>query len=99
MVVLETLVEGQWRTIAALDPTDPPGSFSSHVQGRQVWMFGFWEGQPGVWLSVAGFDVASEILRAVSTVGLEQVSDLSEPWEATVVNPTGQRYQVRVSLV
>lgn len=60
-------------------------------------MFGWLEGVPGVWESSAGADVETEAVRAIASLGFEQLSDLAEPYEATIVR-RGTPMQVRFTL-
>lgn len=75
-----------WMPLATLRESDPPGSISSDdPDGREVIVFGFHDGEPGVWRSRAGFDVADAVARTVFAVeGLEQISDLAEPYECQI---------------
>ena len=92
---------GEWRKV------DPPvaeqdrmGSFSSiEESGREVYLFGFRDGSPGVWRSLAGVDAETERLRAVVPLaGLEQLSDLAEPFEIDVQLPRTGKRRVRFRL-
>ncbi len=84
MVAMEVQrTDGQWVKVG--EASDPAGSISSEESaGRQVYMFGLRNGQPGVWRSVAGFDVEDPSVRRITTTGLEQLSDLTEPYEMVI---------------
>lgn len=78
---------GRWVDAGAVAEAEPPGSLSSTPPGqaRQVFVFGWWEGGPGVWRSQAGVDVASPAIREVHTSGLERLADLeSGPFQMEV---------------
>jgi hypothetical protein len=57
---------------------------------RHVFLFGFYQDQQGVWESVAGVDAEFDARRVVSSLELEKVSDLTQPynfpwlWRGTV---------------
>jgi hypothetical protein len=50
-----------------------------------------------VWESVAGFDVETAAVREITSLGLELLSDLSEPYELEIIRK-GLRMPVRFSL-
>jgi hypothetical protein len=73
---------GDWVQVGAHGKDDAPGSFSSEEErGRQVYVFGWLNGEPGVWRSKAGADIESSVVRAVFSERMEKLSDLSEPYE------------------
>ena len=82
---VETSYAGQpWRPLPSVTPNGPPGSVSTDPDHgeREVYLFGWVDGAAGVWRSVAGFDVEVADVRLIATLeGLEQVSDLAEPYE------------------
>jgi hypothetical protein len=81
-VVLEVLVGGRWRRVGGIGPAQHPGSVSSDDPGdRQVFVFGYVFGSPGLWRSVAGWDAADPATRVVVTSGLTRLSDLAVPYE------------------
>lgn len=96
-VVLEafTGTPRQWRRVGGVSEPEPLGSISwSEAAGRQVYLFGFRDGRPGVWRSADGVDVANTAVREVITTGLVPVSDLAEPHEL----PSDGGRQVRFRL-
>jgi hypothetical protein len=79
-VVMEVRGRDDWVRVGSVSDVDPLGSISDErPSGRQVVMFGWHEGRPGVWLSTGGVDLANVAVREVHTLGLERLSDLSEP--------------------
>lgn len=71
-------------------PDLPPGSFSSdEPTGREVFMFGWVKGEPGVFRSKGGVDIEDPFQRTIVTQGLERLSDLSMPYEMVLVRPSG----------
>lgn len=75
-----------------LDEADPPGSISSEEPtGRQVYLFGWMDGDgPYVWRS-HGVDAADPAVRIISAARLEQLADLtSGPYERDVWALGGQ---------
>jgi hypothetical protein len=77
-VVLEFDAPEGWRRLGSVSDAEPPGSISSDGPPRQVYLFGWLDGSPGVWRSVAGIDVETPAIREVSTLGLERLADLSD---------------------
>lgn len=96
-VLLEVFagVPRQWRRVGGVGEPEPLGSVAwDEALGRQVYLFGFRDGRPGVWRSADGVDVASDAVREVITTGLVPVSDLAEPYEL----PSDGDRQVRFRL-
>jgi hypothetical protein len=98
----EVLMEAQtaqgWTRIGSVSEVEPPGSLShTGPGGRQVLMFGFYDGAAGVWESQLGFDVENSAVREITTLGLERLSDLAEPFYLEVVR-TGIRMPLRFTL-
>jgi len=102
VVVFEALTASErWLEVGRLYEADSPGSISGHDDDgtRQVWLFGWHEGQVGVYLSVAGADVENPDVRLVASLALERLSDLTEPYELTYRTPAEQHRTVRWSLL
>ena len=75
------------------------GSLSSHpATGREVYLFGWINGQPGVWRSEGGADVAIDVRRVVLTDGLIPLSDLKEPFHLKIFRPDSTPTYLRISL-
>ncbi len=80
--------DGGWTRIGTVGPGDPAGTFTSEgPDGRDLYVFGWRDGAPGLWRSTAGADVATGAARAYVTAGLALVSDLAVPCEVTVWRP------------
>jgi hypothetical protein len=97
--ILEVKYGDSWRLIGSQTETDPPGSISSTSPSgeREVYMFGWWDGAPGVWRSSGGADVETSEIRFLMVEGeLEQLSDLTEPWERDRWFLDGSNHRVRV---
>lgn len=68
--------------LGEVTPDTPPGSMSSQEpEKRRVFIFGFMDGEAGVWESEVGLDVETPETRQVFSAGLTRLSDLSEPYE------------------
>jgi hypothetical protein len=103
--MIRVLVEQQvgvapWRWLGAISPSDQPGSITDHAYGkRQVVVFGWRDGRPGVWLSLAGLDVETGPDRVVHSAGWETLADLNDgPHERLIVTAMGIRSRMRWSL-
>ncbi len=97
-VVLEVKTTEGWEVVGGVSEVEPPGSFTSRSgDAREVYMFGFYEGGPGVWLSVGGWDTNNDAVREVHSLGWDRVSDLAEPFRMPVIGPRG-RYEIRVKV-
>jgi hypothetical protein len=99
-VVMEMENGRGWGAIGPpLRPSDPPASISSDAPlGREVYVFGFHEGTPGVWRSVAGLDAEVGATRVITSTALELLADLRVgPHELPVHRPSGE-VTVRFSL-
>lgn len=85
-VLMEIKHPTGWSQLAQLGPDAPPGSVSSESPaGREIYLFGFVEGTPGVWRSVFGTDVAEGSHRTIYSIELELLADLrSGPHELPV---------------
>lgn len=95
---MEVLGPTRWERVGSVGEAGPPGSLSSDgPDRRRVIVFGWWKDQPGVWESALGIDVANEAIRAVTTTGLEQLSDLAEPFELNT-SLRGKTMRVRFTL-
>lgn len=78
---MEAQTPNGWVRIGSVGEAEPPGSISSdEVGGRRLMMFGWHQDSPGVWESTAGFDVENAAVRAITSLGLEQLSDLAKPY-------------------
>jgi hypothetical protein len=79
---------GQGATVSKLSIDEPMGSITSHEPdgSRRVYLFGFRDDEPGVWTpKVVGIGLENDLVRQVTAVGgLEQLSDLAEPFELTI---------------
>lgn len=83
-VVVEIDTGGGWRRAGSQSEAEPPGSLSSDDgSGRQVYIFGWYDGEgPAVWRAEGGYDVSNEAVRNIVTVGLVKVADLDAgPYE------------------
>jgi hypothetical protein len=97
-VVLEVLGAGGWVRVGSIGEAEPCGSFTSHGPlRRDVIVFGWMEGRPGVWLSQAGVDVENEAVRGITSVGFDLLSDLREPL-VLEDGPAERRRKIRLSL-
>lgn len=85
-LVVEFLVDGHWQPLGTLGPNDPPASMSSQEDDRKIIMFGWYEGEVGVWGSRGGIDIEQGEGRLITALGFTHLSDLSEPYERTLVN-------------
>lgn len=86
-VSLEVKTNGGWGLVGAVGDGDPPGSISSTPEApknRKVYLWGWHGGVPGVWESTRGIDIEDPATRLLVTTGLEQLSDLSEPFELDI---------------
>jgi hypothetical protein len=70
---------GTWQEVSSVNAVEPTGSISSDptTGRRQVFVFGWLDGAPGVWRSRAGFDVANPAVRVIHTAGLDLLTDFS----------------------
>jgi hypothetical protein len=91
VVFFEIYRAGNWRRMGALAEMEACGSVTSHdPDGRQVFLFGWLDGSPGVWRSVGGIDMANDAFREVHTLGLERLADLTTgPFERPLVTQAG----------
>jgi hypothetical protein len=77
--IVTELWADRWREIGQLE--EGSGSLSSQeADGRQVYVFGFQDGKPGVWKSESGVDIEVGADRLLVTSGLIPLSDLQEPY-------------------
>jgi hypothetical protein len=91
----------EWKRVdPPLGEDDPTGSMSSEPPegDRDVFMFGFYEGAPGVWRSKLGLDIETAHIRALASVELEQLSDLAEPYEVNIWRPSVGLLRIRFVL-
>lgn len=86
----EVLIEvrtrsGHFARVATLSESDHPGSISSdEASGRQVYLFGFVDGRPGVWRSELGIDRATPTTRVIESTNFVFLADLERgPYELT----------------
>ena len=96
-VLIEVNVHGDWKTVGSVSEVEPPGSISDETGGRQVYMFGWYEGVVGVWRSHLGIDAETPAFREITTTGFDRLADLAEPYELTrVVRGEQQRLRFRL---
>lgn len=83
MVLLEMRLDEVWQQVGPpVTQAGDPGSVTrEEPSGRQVYLFGFQDGRPGVWISSFGGDAATRQQRTIVSSGLEQLSDLTQPFE------------------
>ena len=101
--MVETLTPQGWAGIGSVSEVEPPGSMSTDsALGRRVIVFGWYQGKAGVYESRGGYDVESEAFRQIESLGLDLLSDLSQPYEFDVERPgrtrPGRTIRVRCSL-
>ena len=89
----------EWTPTGEVGPDDMMGSFSDLTSGRDVYLFGFRDGLPGVWRAMGGGAEEFGELRKIETLGLEPVSDLIQPHEMVVVHPTAGMIKIRLRRV
>lgn len=72
--------------MGSISDAEPPGSLSSHEPdgSRQVYLFGWHNGERGLWRSEGGYDIETKAVRQVGTLGLEKLSDLTAPYELSI---------------
>jgi hypothetical protein len=88
----------EWQEAPSVGPGDMLGSLTDLTNGRDILLFGWRDGAPGLWRAVGGTAQEFGELRKLETLGLELISDLHEPYECPVVSPTGM-LRVRWSVV
>jgi hypothetical protein len=96
--VMQVTQGEEWRELESVGQ-DLMGSFTDTTHGRDVLLFGWRDGQVGVWRSEGGYDQELAGLRGVTSLGLELLSDLREPYERTVAPEGGGLARVRWTLV
>lgn len=98
-VVVELLAAEGWRRVGGACDVEPPGSISTENVGqRHVWLFGFVDGEPGLWRSEFGVDLETPAWRLIETTNLVCISGLSEPYEMEH-GPVEHRVKIRFRLV
>lgn len=98
VVRAEVQVKGRWVPVGTVTRDTPLGSMSDTGARREVFVFGFIDGVPGVWRSTGGIDVERGTERAIFGTGLERLADLTEgPYEREV-DRRGRRVRVRWSV-
>lgn len=87
---------GEFVPLSEVPAGGTPGSISSHEpDGRRVYLFGWLEGEPGVWES-HGVDVdLADAVRLVAPAHLERLSTLAEPFELDTTSRHGVRCRLR----
>jgi hypothetical protein len=93
--------QSMWHRVdPPLGENDPTGSMSSEPPegDREVFLFGFYDGKPGVWRSEGGIDIEISKLRALMSLGLERLSDLAVPWEVDIWRPSVGMLRIRFVL-
>lgn len=94
------VTQGQgWSQVGEITQGEVMGSMTDCTHGRDVLLFGFQNGMPGVWKSPFGFDYQLGELRGVTAIGLEELSDLIEPYERPIIFEGGGLCRVRWSVV
>lgn len=89
-----------WRVLGTIGDGDREGSMSSITPaGRQIYVFGWRDGLPGVWRSESGIDVETGDIRVVSSFGWEEISDLEEPLELDVETARAGTVRARFQLI
>ena len=98
-ILFEFSKDGEsWEAVGpGVGPDDMLGSFSDVTSGRDVYLFGWRDGLPGLWRSIGGVDEEFGELRKTTTTGLEPVSTLMTPYEMVIVHPTQGMLKVRLS--
>lgn len=78
VLVLETCVEGSWRQIGCLTPSDRPGSLSNNKEGkREVYVFvANGPDLSTIYRSKGGVDIATHSVREVQSGGYDLVKEL-----------------------
>lgn len=83
-VTVELLVGDEVIPVGSVSEAEPPGSISSQeLTGRRVFVFGWYEGEPGVWES-HGADIESSLARQLMSARLVKLSDLTESYEQAI---------------
>jgi len=100
-ILCEFTKDGEsWESVGPpIGPDDMLGSFSDETSGRDLYLFGFRDGTPGLWRSQGGYDETFGELRKTSTYGTELVSMLMQPHEMVIVHPTAGMIRIRLSRV
>jgi hypothetical protein len=89
----------EWVETGLVGPDDMLGSFTDLTSGRDVYVFGWHDGMPGLWRAVGGTDEEFGELRKISTFDLELVTPLINPHEMIIVHPSVGMIRVRLSRV
>lgn len=97
-------MEGQlpgtgWTQLGTISVDEPPASIQNYASGRrEIYLFGWYNGERGIWRSKAGADASNAAVRSVLSRELEHLSSLDEPLEMLVQSqPTGPVLKVRFS--
>jgi hypothetical protein len=99
-VLCEFTQEGDlWEAIGVIGPDDILGSVSDMTSGRDIYLFGFRDGQPGLWRAVGGSAEEFGELRKIETYDLELTSPLLQTHEMVIVHPTQGMIRIRFSRV
>lgn len=100
-IQVEMTKDGEkWETVGSgVGPGDMLGSFSDETSGRDLYLFGWRDGQPGLWRSQGGYDESFGELRKTTTYGTELVSTLMTPYEMVIVHPSQGMMRIRLSQV
>lgn len=79
-VVIEMQVAGGWKSLGRVSEVEPAGSFSNdEPEGRQIYIFGWHNNEgPAVWKSTGGADLTNEVIREITTFGLQKIADLRQ---------------------
>lgn len=99
-VLCEYTADGDlWEAVGVVGRDDIMGSFTDMTSGRDVYLFGFRDGQAGLWRAVGGSAEEFGDLRKVSTYDLELVSPLMQTHDMVVVHPSQGMVRIRLSRV
>lgn len=89
-----------WVYAGSVSEVEPAGSLSSYEPaGRQVYLFGWLDGRPGVWRAHGGIDAENQTVREIVTSQFDQLSDLARPLEMTIWHRTAGPILGRFTLV
>jgi hypothetical protein len=99
-ILCEFTEDGQiWESTGSVGADDMLGSFSDLTSGRDVYLFGWRDGVPGLWRAMGGADEQVGEFLKIETLGLEPVSDLIDPHEMVIVHPNVGMIRIRLSRV
>lgn len=98
-VVVQVRRGGEWADAGAV-PESQAGSLSSDdPAGRQLFIFGWLDGVPGVWRSESGADLERGSIRLVLSDGVTRLADLSGGgWHELAIRRGADSIQVRFAV-